>query len=165
MANRTAWTAGNGQGLTWGAAFNSSDLASLASKSSVLSSVSDIANGTELDVYADVSLALAISSATPAAGDFIGLYLAALNQDGSTYGDGTFPSGTQKAWSPSWQPCGTVPLQTGASALTSLVGLVQGILIPPGSFRFLLYLGTSSIALSSGTQTVKYRTYNVNLNN
>src|SRR5271170_7833744 len=43
MANRTAWTAGNGVGFTWTTAINGSDLASLANGSTVLSSVADIA--------------------------------------------------------------------------------------------------------------------------
>jgi hypothetical protein len=46
LASRTAWTAGNGVGLTWTTAINGSDLASLANGSTVLNSVADIANQT-----------------------------------------------------------------------------------------------------------------------
>src|ERR1700744_6592396 len=56
MANRTAWTAGNGVGLSWSTAINGSDLASLANGSTVLSSVADISNGSKLDLYGDGSL-------------------------------------------------------------------------------------------------------------
>jgi hypothetical protein len=163
MANRTSWTAGNGVGLTWTEAIKTADLASLPHGDAVLSSDADIANGTQLDMVADVSVRLAISSATPAAGDFIGIYLVPLLDDGSTYGDGSYVGGTQKALQPPYPPVGVVPLQS-TNAATVLSGMVQGIVIPPGSFRFLLYLGTASINLSSGTQTVKYRTYNINLN-
>lgn len=160
MANLAKWTTPS----SWTAAFNTADLASMAHGNSVMSSVADIANGTNLDVYLDVSMALAITSTTPTAGDFVAFYIAYLNQDGSTYGDGSFPSGTQKAWLPSWQNVAAIPLQTGAGALTSLVGMQTGIIIAPGSFRLVCALSTASIALSSGTQTVKYRTYEMNLN-
>jgi hypothetical protein len=166
MTAVTGWEGGRlNSGLGWTALFNSADLASLAHGDSVLSSVADITNGTSLDQFIDISMSLAIASATPTAGDYVGFFLAALNQDGSTYADGSFPSGTAKAWAPSWQAAATIVLQSGGGAITSLVGLAQGIVIPPGSFRFVCYLATSSISLSSGTQTVKFRSYNVRLDN
>lgn len=165
MSNRTAWTAGNGQGLTWGTAINGSDLASLASGSTVLSSVADIANGTNLDQFADISVELTISSATPSAGAVLELYLAALLGDGSTYGSGEMSSGGVITRAPALMPVGVIPLQSVA-ATTLLAGFIQGIVLPPGSFRFALYNG-SGITLSStaGNNAVKYRTYNQNLNN
>lgn len=165
MSNRTAWTPGNGQGLTWGTAINGSDLASLASGSTVLSSVADIANGTNLDQFADISVELTISSATPSAGACLELYLAALLGDGSTYGSGEMSSGGVITRAPALMPVGTIPLQSSV-ATTLLAGFIQGIVLPPGSFRFALYNG-SGITLSStaGNNAVKYRTYNQNLNN
>lgn len=165
MSNRTAWTAGNGQGLSWGTAINGSDLASLASGSTVLSSVADIANGTYLDQFADISVELTISSATPSAGAVLELYLAALLGDGSTYGSGEMSSGGVITRAPALMPVGTIPLQSSV-ATTLLAGFIQGIVLPPGSFRFALYNG-SGITLSStaGNNAVKYRTYNQNLNN
>jgi hypothetical protein len=163
MSNINKWIAGAVD--SYSDAFNSADLASLASGSGVLSSISDIDNTSNLDLYAEVSFALAISSATPAAGDYAALYLAELNQDGSSYGDGTFTSGSQKAWAPAWQPCGSFPFQSGAGALTSLVGTFPLILLPRAKFRFLLYVKFGAITgLSSGTQTVKYRTANLQNN-
>jgi len=37
------------------------------------------------------------------------------------------------------------------------------VIIPPGSFRLAIQ-NNSGFTLTSGTQTVKYRTYNINLN-
>jgi hypothetical protein len=163
MASRTAWTPGNdGSGLSWITAINSSDLASMANGSSVLSTVADIANGTNLDQFMDVSVRLAISSNTIASGANLALWLYLLLDDGSTYGDGQLAAGTQAAKTPTFPPCGVIPLVAAASQ-TALVGAVSGILLPPGSFRLALQ-NNSGFALTSGTQTVKYRTYNINLN-
>lgn len=163
MASRTAWTAGNGAGLTWATAINSADMASMTNAQSVVSSVADIANGTNLDIWADISVRLVISSSTIAAGANIPIWLFALLDDGSTYGDGQFTNGTAASKTPTFPPVGIVPLVV-AAAQTTLVGFVQGIIIPPGSFRFAMQ-NNSGFSLTSGTQTVKYRTYNTNLNN
>ena len=164
MANRTAWTAGNGAGFTWTTAINASDLISLANGSTVLSSVADIANQTSLDIYADLSVRMTVTSATPPAGAWFGLYLAALLDDGATYGDGSLTSGSTITRAPPWSPVGSIPLETAAAA-TVLAGFVQGIVIPPGSFRFALYNGSGApLSSTAGNCIVMYRTYNQNLN-
>jgi hypothetical protein len=162
MANRTAWTAGNGVGLTWTTAINSADMASISTISSVLSSVADIANGTNLDIFADLSVELVTASLTPAAGTSIAFWLYAL-LDGGGYGDSALVAGTQKTWIPAFPPCGIIMPNTTITSQTSFTGFIQGIIIPPGSFRFAMNCTIG--ALTSGTQTVKYRTYNTNLNN
>jgi hypothetical protein len=165
MANRTAWTAGNGVGFTWTTAINESDLESLASGSAVLSSIGGITNQTALDLWCDVSVRLTISSSTPSAGAFLALYLAALLDDGATYGDGQLAAGTQKAYLPPYPPVAVLPIES-AAALTVMAGFAQGILIPPGTFNFALYNGTGIALSSTGSNCiVKYRTYNLNLNN
>lgn len=165
MANRTAWIAGNGVGFTWTTAINGSDLASLANGSTVLSSVADIANQTNLDIYADISVRMTVASATPPAGSQFSLFLCALLDDGSTYGDGSMTSGGTATRIPPFAPAGVISLES-AAAVTLLAGFVQGILIPPGSFRLAL-TNSSGAALSAtaGNCVVKYRTYNLNLNN
>jgi hypothetical protein len=163
VSNRTAWTAGNGVGLTWTTLINSSDMASMTNGQTVLSSVSDIANGTNLDQFMDISAICAISSSTIAAGAALTFFLYALQEDGSTYGDGQLTAGTAASKTPAVVPCGSIPLYAAASQ-TTLVGFLQGIIIPPGSFRVAMQ-NNSGFALTSGTQTVKYRTYNINLNN
>lgn len=163
MASRTAWTAGNGQGLTWGTLINSADMASMTNSQSVLSSVADIANGTNLDQFMDISAVLAISSSTIVAGANLAYWLYALQEDGSTYGDGQLTAGTAASKTPAFAPCAVMGLVAAASQ-TALVGFSQGIIIPPGSFRVAIQ-NNSGFTLTSGTQTVKYRTYNQNLNN
>jgi hypothetical protein len=85
-----------------------------------------------------------------------------LNQDGSTYGDGQFTNGTAAAKTPTFSPCAVMPLVAAASQ-TALIGFAQQIIIPPGSFRLAIQ-NNSGFTLTAGTQTVKYRTYNLNLN-
>lgn len=163
MANRTAWTAGNGVGLTWTTAINSADLASMINGNSVLSSVADIANGTNLDMFMDLSVECLIASSTIAAGANLAFWLYPLLDNGTTYGDGQLTAGTQAAKTPAFAPIATIPLAPVAST-TNLYGFAQQLMIPPGAFRIAMQ-NNSGFALTSGTQTVKYRTYNVNLNN
>lgn len=163
MAARTAWTAGNGAGLTWTTGINSADMASMTNGQSSLSSVADIANGTSLDMFMDVSFSLVIASSTIVAGANIALWLYLLNQDGTTYGDNQLTAGTPATKTPTFAPAGIFPLLAAASQ-TSLIGALQQIVIPPGSFRLAMQ-NNSGFALTSGTQTLKYRTYNINLNN
>jgi hypothetical protein len=164
MANQATWITGGGVGFTWATAINGADLVSLASGATALSSVADIANQTALDLYADVSVRLTIGSATPAVGAFLGLYLVPLLDDGSTYGDGELTSGGTMARAYPFPPAAAMPLANVSTTL--LAGFAQGIVIPPGSFRFALYNGGSGITLSAtaGNNVVKYRTYRLNLN-
>ena len=162
MSGRSAWVAGNGQGLTWGAAINSADMASMSNNQSVVSGVADIANGTNLDQFMDLSFSLVIASSTIVAGANVAFWIFELNQDGTTYGDGQFTNGTAASKTPTFPPCAVFPL-VAAAAQTTLVGACMGIIIPPGSFRIAMQ-NNSGFSLTSGTQTVKYRTYNQNLN-
>lgn len=165
MTGRTAWTAGNGQGLTWGTLVNSADLASMANGKTVLSSVADIANGTALDQFMDISAICAISSSTIVAGANLAFWLYLLQEDGLTYGDGQLTAGTPASITPVNTPdfLGAIPLVAAASQ-TTVVGDLRGLIIPPGSFRVAMQ-NNSGFTFTSGTQTVKYRTYNQNLNN
>jgi hypothetical protein len=149
------WIAGAGQGLSWGTAVNAADMNSMASGSAVLSSVSDIANGTALDMFADLSIQLgSITAATP---DTIGVYIYPLNGDGSTYGDNQLASGTQAAKVPTavyW--VGNIMFPAGAATIK---GTLSRIILPPGSFRFVLY-NQAGAALASSGNSCQYRTYN-----
>lgn len=163
MANRTSWAVGNGAGLTWSTAINGSDLVSLANGSTALSSVADIANGAALDIYADISVRLTVASTAFAAGSYVALYLAALLDDGATYGDGSMGSGGVITRAPPFAPVACIPIAVATQTL--IAGFAQGIAIPPGSFRLALY-NSSGVTLSAtaGNNIVKYRTYNLNLN-
>jgi hypothetical protein len=162
MTSRTAWVAGFGQGLIWGSAFNSADLAGMTNGQTVVSSVADITNGTALDQFMDISYQLVIASSTIAAGASFPFYLYYLNQDGSHYGDGQAGTpGTPASVTPSFSPCAAGGIPAVAST-TNMWGTLTGIIIAPGSFR--LAMQNNCGFTLSGTQTVKYRTYNQNLN-
>jgi len=159
MANRTAWTGGNGAGLTWTSLFGS-EVSTLANGNSALSSIVVANGGTTLDQFMDVSLEATISSSTIAAGASFALWLMALMEDGTTYGDGSLTT-TPAAVTPGLFPISTMPLRA-ASSITALYGYAQGLILPPGSFAMGLQ-NNSGFTLTACT--VKYRTYNQNLNN
>lgn len=171
MTSRTAWTAGNGVGYAWSALFNSADLASLGSANAVMSSVTAIANQSNQDQLMDVSLRLAIASTTLTSGASFALYLYALLDDSATYGDNAFSAGTGSSNTITNTKIGQSPIFSfnfpiTAAATTVLTGQALELLLPPGTFVCALANWTApATALSSGTQTVKYRTYNQNLNN
>lgn len=157
MANRTAWVAGNGAGLTWSTA--NANAGTLANTNSVLDST-DITNGTALDIFADVSISCTISSSTIVAGANVALYLAYLNQDGTTYGDNHVTT-TPAAAAPSYPPIAVIPLFAAATQ-TSLIGIATGLILAPGTFRWIVQ---NNSGFNFTAATIKYRTYNINLNN
>jgi hypothetical protein len=164
MVTKASWVAGLGQGLTWGTAINSGDLntggtVGMPTANTVLSTVADIANGTALDMFMDISVSLLIASSTIVAGANLAFYLYELNQDGTTYGDNQFTAGTFAAKTPTVPPCASITLVPLAGQ-TTLIGYANQISIPPGSFR-LAIMNNSGFTLTTGTQTVKYRTYNL----
>jgi len=147
------WVAGSGVGLTWTAAFGTEfTTTALANGNAILSSVS-ITNGTALDKYADLSIVLA--SITPVAPNFLGIYLYPLNQDGTHYGDGRF--GSAAAGPP------TAGYYVGAVGLVAAVGAQYGVLstivLPPGTFKFVIY-NQAGVSTASSGNTAYYRTYN-----
>ena len=147
------WISGSGVGLTWTAAF-STEINSIVNTNAILSSVS-IANGTPLDIFADIWIAL--GSITSGAGaPYIGFYLYPLNQDGSTYGDGRFGSSAAGPTASQYF-VGAVPLVP--SVTQAQEGAVTGIIMPPGTFSFVAYNLSGSTLASSGN-AIKYRTYN-----
>jgi hypothetical protein len=146
------WIGGSGVGLTWTNAFTGSTLNSIASGNAILSDL-QIDNSSALDIFADVSIALA--SAFFVSPNFIGVYLYPLNQDGTTYGDGRF--GASAAGPPAstyW--VGNIVIVAATSVQE---GMVRGIIMPPGKFKFLLY-NQGGVAFSSSGNVCLYRTYN-----
>ena len=156
---------GLGAGLTWTAMFGSADLTSLATGKAVLSSAAAIANQTNLDMFADASVEITIGSATPSAGAYIGLWLAYLAQDGTTYGDGQLTAGTAATYVPPWPPACILPIQS-VNATTLLVGVnAAPILLLPKSFAWVLYNNTGiTFSSTAGNNVAKFQTENVNLN-
>lgn len=159
MANTTAWIAGRGQGLTWGTAgFTAANFNSMSSGNSVVATTT-IANGTPLDLYADVSFSFFTGGATNTA-SYLALYLLPLNQDGTTYGDG-FATGPG-APAPAYQAASAAVI-AGLSG-TTIVGTFRGIVLPPGSFRFAISNQLGAALNAAAAAVVNYRTYNENLN-
>lgn len=149
------WIAGTGQGLSWGNAFTGSTLNSIASGNAILSDIA-ISNGTPLDIFADLSINLA--SAAFVAPNFLGVYLYPLN-DASVYGDGRF--GTSAAGPPPQNyAVGSIVFVAATQAQT---GVLTRIIMPPGTFKFVLY-NQGGVALASSGNTCLYRTYNRQIN-
>lgn len=141
----------NGASSGWASAFGT-EINSLANGNAVLSSVS-ISNGTNLDTFADLSL-IAGATVTTATPWLIMFYLYPLNEDGTTYGDGRF--GTAAAGPPAKEYyIGSTNLQ---NTTITVQAVISRILIPPGTFKFLVY-NQSGVAFAA-SNTCKYRTYN-----
>lgn len=146
------WIAGSGQGLTYGDAFSTATLNSIASGNAILSDL-QIDNSSAFDMFADLSIVLA--SAAFVAPNFIGIYLYPLNKDASTFGDGRF--GTSAAGPPS--SCyyvGTIGL---VAATQAQEGTLVRIVLPPAKFKFVLY-NQGGVAFAGSGNTAQYRTYN-----
>ena len=164
MANNTAWVGGNiNSDLNWHTLIASGDLLSLASGNSMLSNSISIANGTGLDQFMDISVQLTLAASSAVlAGANIAIWLAMLQQDGTTYGDNVLVAGTAAAVTPPWPPIAVIPLY--ASTRSPLMGQANGIIIPPGSFKAVLQNNSGFGFHASTTQNCAYRSYNQQLN-
>lgn len=160
MANKTAWVAGSGQGLTYGSAgFTATDFNSLAT-GSVVVATSAVTNGTALDLYADVSFVLTMGGTTTAA-SYFSLYILPLNQDASTYGDGI---GTGSVAPVAGYLVSSVGVKSGVTSGSTVTGTFRGMVLPPRSFKFAI-VNNSTVALNaSAAATVSYSTFSENLN-
>ena len=158
MANKTGWTGGRlNAGLGWTAGFGS-EVSTLASGSSVLSSVT-FANQTGLDQVVDVSFVGTITSATLVAGAGVSLWVAMLAGDGTTYGDGTITV-TPAAITPPWFATAFFPFRIG-TAIANLVGTQPLLAVPPGSFKL---IAQNNLGVALLTAQVYLRSYDQDLN-
>lgn len=144
------WIGGSGVGLTWANAYTTQPGAIV--NGNAIQSDLTIDNSTALDVFADFSMAL--GSCAVVAPNYIGVFLSPLNQDGTVFGDGRYTSSAAGPPASSYW-VGNIIVPTGTATNT---GVVRGIILPPGQFKFLIYnqLGVTMNA----TNTCKYRTYN-----
>lgn len=157
MANTTRWIIDT----NWTAvSFTAGDFNSLASGGGGLSTTA-IANGTALDLYADVSFVVTVGGTTTAS-SYMALYLLPLNQDGTTYGSGYASSTSTQP--PATYLVGSCMVASGVASGSTVVGMFRGIVLPPGSFKFAVG-NVLGVALSAtAALTLSMRTYNENLN-
>jgi|SRR5579885_605385 len=144
------WVAG--AQASYADAFSTATLNSIASGNAILSDL-EIDNSTNLDMFMDVSVALAsLAVAAPA---YLGIYLYPKNKDNSTYGDGRF--GSSAAGPPGGTYfVGAIPFPTGTAANE---GTARGIVLPPGKFKLVIH-NQCGVALASSGNTCQYKTYN-----
>jgi len=140
----------------YAAAFGT-ELNSLASGASVMSSIA-FANDTGLQQFMDLSAECTIASTTITAGSSLSFFIAYLQADGTTYGDGALTAGAQTAsWSPLLDPIGGVPTvaRAGVTAIVGDIGLVP---IRPTGFRLVatnLILPATALAASGNAVSIK----------
>lgn len=127
------------------------ELNSLASGNAIASGAA-IDNSSLLDLFMDVSIAL--GSFTPVAPNFLGIYVYPLNQDGSTYGDGRFGSAAAGPPGANYYG-GFISLVKAAQAQK---GVCNRIIVPPGSFKIVVYNGAGA-TLAGSANTLYYRMY------
>lgn len=153
MSQIEKWIAGT-VGLSW-ATIMSTELNSIASGNAI-AATSALDNSSNLDMFADFSIHLAsLAGASP---NFVALLLFPLQGDGSTYGDGRFGSSASLS-------AAAVPLVYWRGNFSMLAatqaqeGMIEGVLIPRGSFKPVLWNQMGAAFASSGN-TLKWRTYN-----
>lgn len=124
------------------------------SNNTMSSASSTISNASNLDIYVDVEVLLAALS--PTSGAFVALYILEAV-------DGTnFPAQSDADLRlTTTQLLCIIPLGTTASTAQRVA--VRNLVIPPGSFQIKLD-NQSGVALASSGSTVKFNTYDLNLN-
>jgi hypothetical protein len=147
------WIAGSGVGLTWTAAITASTLNTIANGNAILSDVA-IANGSPLDIFMDLSFIG--GSITTAAPNYLGVYLYPLLDNGTTYGDGRFAASAAGP-PPSTYFVGAIGFPVGTQAIT---GGLTGLIMPPGTFKLVVYNQAGAALAGSGANSLLYRTYN-----
>ncbi len=152
MSNTAIWNAA----LSWSSAFGT-EINSLAAGSCAVSSVV-IDNTTNLYTDGWVSLSLG-TLATGTGTPYVGVYLLPLNQDGTTYGDGT-ASGTVAPSVAYW-----VDNLTFAASLASGTRVGSGYIgqIPPTKF-VLAVVNQMGNAFAASGNTISFASDKLNLN-
>jgi hypothetical protein len=166
MVNRTAWTGGNlnGGSVAYQLAFGS-EISTLAN-GSVAMSQNIFDNTTNFDEFMDISVVLTIAAgSTLTVGAGMAFWLAVLQGDNASYGEGRMTVGsTSASYVPAWPSIGGLQFQVGA--VTNLAGDIGGIALRPCKFALiaqnLLTATPSNPAFASCS--VWIRTYNQDLN-
>jgi hypothetical protein len=139
--------------------FTAGDLNSLANGGGALATAA-ITNSSTLDQLVDISFVVTVGGTTTA-GSYVTIYLLPLNQDGSTYGDG-YASSTSSQ--PAVAYGNSVLVKVGVTSGNTITGMAQFVNLPPGDYK-IAFGNNLGVALNAtAALTLKYRSYNVNLN-
>jgi hypothetical protein len=156
MANITRLIGGSLASTWTSAGFTATDFNNLANGSGVLSTTP--LNNTNGDLTGEVSFSM-LSSIAIAPNSRLDLYLLALNQDGTTYGDGTPTGSTVPSWN-YW--VATAGMRAVGSTATGRLPIGQDL--PNGNFKLWLQVTLGSALAGSAAASVQIRTTNINLN-
>lgn len=152
MATTASWsTAG-----AWTNAFSAADFNALASNSSIISSATAVSNAGG-PMLADLSFIMVTSTMSPNAGGGLDFYLLPLLHDGTTYPDGE-STATAINQATATYFVGRMLLRSKATSTQN--GMLRGIVIPNGTFKWYV-INSTSVALpsSASNMTAQYRTY------
>jgi hypothetical protein len=157
MANINKWIAGAQS--TWASAgFTAADFNSLGN-GSVAVATTTIDNSTNNDMFLDVSFAVKNGGTATTSTSTFALYLLPLNQDATSYGDGTTTGSTAPSASYWKTSCGV----SGASNAT-LNGTFPRIQIPNAKFRLAIVNNAGAALNATASATVQYQTFNIQNN-
>ena len=163
MSNLAKLAAGAVSFASTSAGFTSSDLTlfnSLASGSCVVAT-NAIGQGTNLDLLAELSIALTASAATTTT-SYIGVYILPLNADGTTYGDGLASGSAQTSTpGPSFY-AGVLMPRSGITAVTGSLILPRDL--PRRDFKLALAPTLGSALAATAAASIQLQTSVLNLN-
>lgn len=167
MAYNTAWQGGNLNSVApidYFNAFNAADLNGLAAGASVLSSIAVFDNTVAKDQFMDISFVGQLAAAsTITAGQGLAFFLAILQNNNATLGDGRLVAGVQSAYTPILNSLGGFTIQTGTS-IQNIAGSVLNLAIPPRKFALIMQ-NASLVALNSSGNSCSISTYRQQTNN
>ena len=168
MAALASWAGGAlaSNSFNYVAAFNAADLNSLPATACVLSSLAPFDNTiSSPDQFMDISAVCTVASTAPISGSGLSFWLALLQGNGTTLGDGRLTAGSQvlsSVYSPPWAPLPFIPSQIGTS-ITSVVGDSGLVTIRPKKFALIVQNNMPTAFAASGCM-VYVSFYKQNLN-
>jgi hypothetical protein len=167
MTNLSAWAGGalNTGSIAYQAAFATGDLnitGGIPNGSSVMSTIV-FDNTAGLDEFMDISFVGAyIAAETVTPGACISFYLALLQNDNVTYGDGRLTAGVPAAYTPNLNPLPAITIQVGTT-ITVIAGDTGLITLRPRKSRLILQ-NNSLFNLAATGNSCSISTYRQNLN-
>lgn len=158
MTNLTAWAAGK-LAATYTSAFGS-EINSLPTGDAVLSSVT-FDNSSVGDQFMDISAVCALVAAETLSNAALSFWIAYLQADGVTYGDGRLTT-TPAAYTPLTDPIAAIQFVNGTT-ITNIIGDLGPFMIRPTKFA-LIVQNNAGFALAAAAGSISIKTYVQNLN-